>query len=62
MLLNFTEFGSNLSIAVNPKYVVCVFENTDDQGDKKTFINLVNGNMCVTEPYITVLGQIQGQL
>jgi hypothetical protein len=62
MLLTFSEFGSNIPIAVNPKYVVCVFENTDDKGLTKTFINLLNGNISVNEDYLSVVGQIQGQL
>jgi hypothetical protein len=61
MLLTFTEAQTGNSIAVNPEHVVCVFTGTDESGTK-TVINVLNGNIAVSEDYLNVVGQLQGQL
>jgi len=63
MLLIFTEFQTGNSIAINPSNVVCVFVGKDPKSQADaTFINMVNGNLAVTEEYLTVVGCINGLL
>jgi len=62
MLVHFTDFTTNNSIAVNPKYVVVVFTVTEEDGIERTIINTVTGNVVVKESQINVVGVIQGQL
>lgn len=62
MLLNFTDAMTNNVVAVNPVYVICVFTAPEDQGGQ-TIMHMTNGgNIIVTEDYLTVVGQIQGEL
>jgi hypothetical protein len=63
MLLIFTEFQTGNSIAINPKNVVCTFVGKDPKSQEDTtFINLTNGNIAVSEDYLTVVGRINGSL
>ena len=63
MLLTFTDATTGNSLAINPQHVVVVFITKDEQsGNETTVINLLNGNVAVSESYIDVLGQLQGQL
>jgi hypothetical protein len=62
-LLHFTDSVSGMSVAINPSKVVCVFTNKDpDSGLETTVINLVNGNVGVTEDYLETVGRLQGVL
>lgn len=62
MLLMFTDAMTNNTVAVNPVYVICVFTAPEDQGGQ-TIMHMTNsGNIIVTEDYLTVVGQIQGEL
>ena len=62
-LLHFTDSVSGMSVAINPSKVVCVFTNKDpDSGLETTVINLVNGNVGVTEDYLEAVGRLQGSL
>jgi hypothetical protein len=62
-LLHFTDSVSGMSVAINPSKVVCVFTNKDpDSGLETTVINLVNGNVGVTEDYLETVGRLQGSL
>ena len=59
-LLHFTDSVSGMSVAINPSKVVCVFTNKDpDSGLETTVINLVNGNIGVTEEYLEAVRLLQ---
>ena len=61
MLLTFTDKTTGNALAVNPAHVVCVF--TAKEGEEEfTAINMLNGNLVVSEDYLGVVGQLQGQL
>jgi hypothetical protein len=62
MLLTFTDANTGNAVAINPTQVVCVFTGKNDDGVEQTVINLLNGNIVVGEDYLTVVGQLQGQL
>jgi hypothetical protein len=62
MLLTFTDAQTGSSIAVNPNFVVVVFTGKDESEQERTVINTTTGNLLVAEDYITVVGQLQGQL
>ena len=57
----FTDAQTELSVAVNPKFVVVVFIAKDEAGDK-TVINTTTGNLVVKQEYAEVIGALQGQL
>jgi hypothetical protein len=62
-LLHFTDSVSGMSVAINASKVVCVFTNKDaETGVETTVINLVNGNVGVTETYLETVGRLQGVL
>ena len=56
-MLYFNEKGTGLSLAINPKYVVVVFEK-DEEGEKTTIINMINGNAAVQEDYLETVGRL----
>lgn len=59
-MLHFTDAVSGMSVAINPSKVVCVFTNKDTEtGVETTVINLVNGNVGVTESYLETVGRFQ---
>jgi hypothetical protein len=59
-LLYFTDAVTGMSIAINPSKVVCVFTNKDaETGVETTVVNLVNGNVGVTESYLETVGRFQ---
>ena len=62
MLLTFTDANTDLSLAINPEHVSCVFVAKDDTDPsiEKTIINMLNGNVIIKESYLDVVGQIQG--
>ena len=62
MLLTFTDAQTASSVAVNPKFVVVVFVGKDDSDQERTVINTTTGNLLVVEDYLTVVGQLQGQV
>jgi uncharacterized protein YlzI (FlbEa/FlbD family) len=63
MLITFTDFNSGNSLAVNPEHIVCVFTAPDEKsGLQTTVINMLNGNVAVTEEYTEVVGRIQSEL
>lgn len=56
-MLQFIDSASGMSVAINPSKVVCVFTNKNlETGVETTVINLVNGNIGVTESYIETVG------
>jgi hypothetical protein len=62
MLLTFTDAKSKTSFAVNPAYVVCVSIGHDEEKNEKAIIHLTNGAIFVEEPYLDVVGSLQGEL
>jgi len=63
MLINFTDATNGNSVSVNPQHVVCVFTTKDEKsGLDATVINVLNGNIAVTESFTEVVGRIQGEL
>jgi len=63
MLLHFRDATTSNTVAVNPHHVVCVFTNKDEtSGLTSTVINMLNGNIAVTEDYLEVVGRIQSEL
>ena len=63
MLINFTDATNGNSVSVNPQHVVCVFTTKDEKsGLDATVINVLNGNIAVTESFTEVVGCIQGEL
>ena len=61
MLLTLTDKTTGNTLAVNPQHVVCLFTKTEND-EELTVINMLNGNLVVSESYIDVFGQLQGQL
>ena len=62
-MLWFTETKSDNQIAINPKYVVAVFEVSDEGEFKgKTGISLTNGTVIVNDNTLTVVGSLQGAI
>jgi len=63
MLIIYTDATTGNSVAINPEHVVCVFTNKDEaSGLTSTIINMLNGNIAVTEDYLEVVGRIQSEL
>ena len=62
MLLYFTDVTTGLPVAVNPHHVACVFITKDENNTETTIINLVNGNVAVSESQLEVVGRIQSEL
>ena len=59
-MLHFTDSVTGMSVAINPSKVVCVFTNKDTEtGVETTVINLINGNVGVTESYLETVGRFQ---
>jgi hypothetical protein len=55
-MLYFTEVGTKNSLAINPEYVVLVFQKIEDD-EKLTVINMINGNVAVEEDYLETVGR-----
>lgn len=67
MLIYFEDCKTKKSVAVNPKYVVVVFEAEEadpdtNQVQKLTVINTSTGNVAVEDTLINVVGRINGEL
>jgi len=62
MLLYFTDASTKLPVAINPQHVACVFTTKDADDEVVTIINLVNGNVAVSESQTEVIGRIQSEL
>jgi hypothetical protein len=61
--IHLTDVVSGNLVAINPTKVVCIFTNKDpDSGVETTVVNLVNGNVGVTEDYLETIGRLQGVL
>ena len=59
MLIKFEEFKTGAPISINYKNVVCVFNSKDPKTQKEiTVINMINGNISVTDDYATVISRI----
>jgi uncharacterized protein YlzI (FlbEa/FlbD family) len=59
----YTDATTGNSVAINPQHIVCVFTNKDETtGLTTTVINMLNGNIAVTEDHLTVINQIQSEL
>jgi hypothetical protein len=56
-MLYFTEVGTKNSLAINPEYVVLVFQKIEDD-EKLTVINMINGNVAVEEDYLETVGRL----
>lgn len=48
-------------VALNETHIVAVFELKDGEHAGKTGINLVNGNVIVSETDIEIVGQLEGK-
>ena len=60
-MLWFKETKSGNQIAINPKYVVAVFEVAEEGGfNGKTAISLTTGSIVVEDSLLDVVGQING--
>jgi hypothetical protein len=58
--IHLTDVVSGNLVAINPTKVVCVFTNKDpDSGVETTVVNLVNGNVGVTEEYLEAVRLLQ---
>ena len=58
--IHLTDVVSGNFVAINPTKVVCVFTNKDpDTGVETTVVNLVNGNVGVTEEYLEAVRLLQ---
>jgi hypothetical protein len=63
MLLIFTDVNTGNPVAINPQHIVCVFTSKDEKTLlEATIINMLNGNVAVTEEYLEVVGRLQGEL
>ena len=58
--IHLTDVVSGNLVAINPTKVVCIFTNKDaETGVETTVINLVNGNIGVTEEYLVACRLLQ---
>ena len=58
--IHLTDVVSGNLVAINPTKVVCIFTNKDpDSGVETTVVNLVNGNVGVTEEYLEAVRLLQ---
>ena len=58
--IHLTDVVSGNFVAINPTKVVCIFTNKDpDSGVETTVVNLVNGNVGVTEEYLEAVRLLQ---
>ena len=58
--IHLTDVVSGNFVAINPRKVVCVFTNKNpDSGVETTVVNLVNGNIGVTEEYLEAVRLLQ---
>lgn len=57
-MLKFTDATNGNPIAINPDHVVVLFTSLDDTGANRTVLNMLNGNVAVSEDYITVLAAL----
>jgi len=62
MLVQFIDAASKKAVAVNPDHVASVFLGKNEEGEEKTVVNLLNGNVVVDDDYLEVVGRIQGEL
>jgi hypothetical protein len=60
MLLTFTEIDTGKPIAINPEHVALVFVATPEGKEERTLINMLNGNVAVSQSYNDVVAAIQG--
>ena len=59
-MITLTDAVSKTSVAVNPEFVVAVFQAVEGEHAGKTIIGLVNGNLIAEESYLDVVGLLQG--
>lgn len=62
MLVIFTDKITKQPVAVNPKYVTCVFIHKEYEETEDTVIGMINGNIVVEQSYNDAVGIIQGQM
>ena len=62
MLLNFTEFGSDNLISINPTKVISVFSSIDENTKGSTVLLMSGGHFLIKENILDVIGQINGEL
>jgi hypothetical protein len=62
MLLTFNDAVTQNAVSINPSYVVAVFTVVEGEHQGKTVIGLTNGNLVVSQDYLDVVGQLQGEL
>lgn len=62
MLIPFIEFGSGNTIYVNPVHITAIFNNINGDGEVRTVITLLNGNVATDEDLLSVVGKVQGEL
>jgi hypothetical protein len=61
-MLTFNDAVTDNSVAINPNFVVAVFTASEGEMTGKTVIGLSNGNIVVSQDFLSVVGQLQGQL
>ena len=62
MMLTFNDAVTDNSVAINPNFVVAVFTAGEGEMAGKTVIGLSNGNIVVSQDFLNVVGQLQGEL
>jgi hypothetical protein len=62
MLVWVTDAVNKNKVAVNPVYVVVVFQVPEGEHIGKTAINLTTGSIIVEENDLDVIGMINGEL
>lgn len=62
MMLYFPDAVSGKSVALNPEYIVAVFEATEGEHEGKTVINIMGGTLVTSESQLEVVGKINGEL
>ena len=58
LLLTFTEADNGKPITINPEHIVLVFTATPEGKEERTIINMLNGNVAVSEAYDDVISKI----
>ena len=62
LFIYFTDAVSKNPTAINPTYVMAVYNGTNGEELGKTIIRFTNGTLAVEESQVEVVGRLQGCL
>jgi hypothetical protein len=62
MLIYLNEQATGQALAINPNYIVSVFEAADGDMEGKCIVVLTNGSWVVSQSQLDVVGIVNGAL